>query len=44
MRVFSTWSYSPIRNMLYGVAFVLLVSLLGVAGYMAQGWSLADAV
>ncbi len=30
--------------MLYGVAFVLLVSLLGVAGYMAQGWSLADAV
>ncbi len=43
MRPFEDWDQSPVRNMLYGVAFVVVVSSLGVMAYMAQGWSLADA-
>lgn len=34
---------SPVRNMLFGVAFVLAVSGLAVLGYVAHGWSVGDA-
>jgi len=35
---------SPLRNVIAGVLFVLVVSISGVAAYMSQGWSAGDAV
>jgi voltage-gated potassium channel len=35
---------SPHRNLIVGVIYTLTVMLLGVAAYMAAGWSLRDAV
>ncbi len=35
---------SPIRNLLGGVTFVLVVSGLAIVAYMSQGWSLGDAL
>ena len=38
------WRHSPARNIFYGVAFVLLVSLCATLGYMWHGWSLGDSI
>ena len=35
---------SPLRNVIGGIAFVLAVSAVAVVAYVAQGWSLGDAV
>jgi trk system potassium uptake protein TrkA/voltage-gated potassium channel len=35
---------SPLRNVIGGILFVLTVSALAVVAYMAQGWSLGDAL
>ena len=34
----------PIRNLLGGITFVLVVSGLGITAYMSQGWSFGDAL
>lgn len=34
---------SPIRNLVAGLVFVLVVMLISIIGFMSQGWSLADA-
>jgi len=34
---------SPVRNLLLGVIFVLIVSCIATLAYMAHGWSLGDA-
>jgi len=39
---FGAWAQSPLRNILAGVAFVLLVSGLAMVGYIAHGWSVGD--
>lgn len=44
MHRFGSWAYSPARNLLLGVAFVLFVSALAVIGYVAHGWSLGDSI
>jgi len=43
MRWFSAWAQSPMRNMFAGVAFVLVVSVLAMIGYIGHGWSVGDA-
>ena len=35
---------SPLRNVIGGITFVLAVSAVAVLAYVAQGWSLGDAV
>ncbi|MBB4199177.1 hypothetical protein CCR94_17640 [Rhodoblastus sphagnicola] len=35
---------SPLRNVIAGILFVLAVSTVAVIAYVAQGWSLGDAV
>ena len=35
---------SPLRNLLAGVAYVLVVMTAATVGYVAYGWSLGDAV
>ncbi|MBV8458088.1 MAG: two pore domain potassium channel family protein [Acetobacteraceae bacterium] len=35
---------SPIRNLIGGAAFVLLVMALAIAGYVHLGWSWGDAL
>jgi voltage-gated potassium channel Kch len=35
---------SPVRNLVTGVGFTWTVMALGVAGYMAEGWSFRDAI
>ncbi len=37
-------SNSPARNLILGVVFVLIVSALGVLGYMHNGWSFGDSI
>jgi len=35
---------SPIRNLLGGVLFVVMVSAVAIVGYMSQGWSFGDSL
>ncbi len=35
---------SPIRNLTFGVIYVMIVMTLATAGYMAAGWSFRDAI
>jgi voltage-gated potassium channel len=35
---------SPVRNLTVGVAYTIVVMILGTAGYMALGWSFRDAI
>ena len=35
---------SPVRNLLYGTLFMVVVSACATAAYMAHGWSFADAI
>lgn len=44
MRWLTSWTVSPARNMLFVVLFVVAVSALAVAGYVAHGWTVADAL
>ncbi len=44
MRWFAAWAASPVRFLLAGVIFVLLVASLAVIGYTSLGWSLGDAI
>ena len=44
MRWFAALAQSPMRFLFAGVAFVTIVSTLAVIGYMANGWTLGDAV
>jgi Trk K+ transport system NAD-binding subunit len=34
----------PARNLIYGAIFLLIVVSMGVSGYVAVGWSFADAI
>ena len=36
-------AFHPARNLVYGALFLLTVVSLGIAGYMAAGWSFGDA-
>jgi hypothetical protein len=35
---------SPLRNFLAGLAFLLVVAAIGIAAYMASGWSFGDSL
>ena len=35
---------SPVRNLLYGTLFMVVVSACATAAYMAHGWSFADSI
>jgi voltage-gated potassium channel len=36
-------AFHPARNLIYGAVFLLAVVSVGIAGYMAAGWSFGDA-